>query len=121
MQLMKTTVSVSTIYKRSLERAFKTPMLSDIGKVHTGFGFTPRVTDTIEDENWGKPGFSKKVFTARNFLKKRGWTSNYAVLERVENTYWKIEIGDFQTYLLGFTKYVGVWKTAELEPNKIAI
>lgn len=52
-------VMVSSIYECSLERAFKTPMLCDITKVHTGFGFTPKVTHTTNDENWGKVGSSK--------------------------------------------------------------
>jgi hypothetical protein len=59
-------VSVSSVYTCSLERAFKTPMLCDIAKVHTGYGFMPRVTHVTEDEGWGKPGFSKKVYVARS-------------------------------------------------------
>ena len=42
-----------------LPRAFKTPMLCDISKVHTGYGFIPKVSHCTDDENWGKPGFSK--------------------------------------------------------------
>ena len=32
-----TSVTVKTIYNCSLERAFKTPMLCDVSKVHTVF------------------------------------------------------------------------------------
>jgi hypothetical protein len=96
-------------------------MLCDITKVHTGFGFTPRVTHCTEDEHWGKPGFSKKVFVAKNFVQKGGWASTDTVIERIENQYWKIEVGNFQSWLLSFTKFVGEWKTTELEPNKILI
>ncbi|MBK8641402.1 MAG: hypothetical protein IPN15_04025 [Saprospiraceae bacterium] len=53
-------ISVNTIYHCSLERAFKTPMLCDVSKVHTGFGLMPRVTHCTEDTNWGKPGGCKK-------------------------------------------------------------
>ena len=96
-------------------------MLCDITKVHTGFGFTPRVTHCTEDEHWGQPGFSKKVFVAKNFVQKGGWASTDTVIERIENQYWKIEVGNFQSWLLSFTKFVGEWKTTELEPNKILV
>jgi hypothetical protein len=48
---MTTTVQVSTIYECSLERAFKTPMLCDVSKVHTGYDIMPRVTHCTDDEN----------------------------------------------------------------------
>lgn len=73
--MMKTTVSVKTIYDCRLERAFKTPMLSDVSKVHTGFGVMPKVTHCTEDQNWGQPGYSKKVFVAKSLTQKGGWAS----------------------------------------------
>lgn len=118
---MISTVTVRTIYNCSLERAFKTPMLCDVSKVHTGYGIMPRVTHCTEDENWGKSGYSKKVFVAGSRTQKGGWASNDKVLERVENQYWKIEVSNFQSWMLGFSKLVGEWKTTELEPNKIRI
>lgn len=118
---MTSSNKITTIYNCSLERAFKSPMLCDITKVHTGYGFTPRVTHCTEDENWGKPGFSKKVFVAKSMIQKGGWASTDKVIERIENQYWKIEVSNFQSWLLGFTKFVGEWKTTELAPNKIQI
>ena len=115
------TVTVSTIYKCSLERAFKTPMLCDVSKVHTGLGVMPKVTHTTDDENWGKPGSSKKVYTAKSLTQKGGFTSMDRVLERVENKYWKIQVDDFQAWMLGFYKFVGEWKTTEIEQNRIRI
>ena len=112
---------VSTIYECSLERAFKTPMLCDVSKVHTGYGVMPKVTHTTEDEDWGKPGSSKKVYTEKSLTQKGGFTSMDRVLERVENEYWKIQVDDFQAWMLGFYKFVGEWKTTEIEPNKIQI
>ena len=47
---MITSITVKTIYHCSLERAFKTPMLCDVSKVHTGFGIMPKVTHCTEDE-----------------------------------------------------------------------
>ena len=104
---MTTTVSVKVIFNCSLERAFKTPMLCDISKVHTGFGIMPRATHCIEDDNWGKPGYSKKVFVAKSLTQKGGFASVDKVIERIENKYWKIEVSEFQTWMLGFFKFVG--------------
>ena len=118
---MTTTVSVQTLYHCSLERAFKTPMLCDVSKVHTGFGIMPKVTHCTEDENWGKPGYGKKVFVARSLTQKGGWASTDKVIERIDNKYWKIEVSNFQAWMLGFSKFVGEWETTELEPDKILV
>lgn len=118
---MTTSVTVKTIYRCSLERAFKTPMLCDVSKVHTGFGIMPRITHCTEDESWGKPGGSKKVFAAPSLTFKGGESSVDKVLERVENQYWKIEVSDFKSWMLGFYKFVGEWKTTEIGENEILI
>lgn len=118
---MTTSVTVKTIYHCSLERAFKTPMLCDVSKVHTGFGIMPRITHCTEDESWGKPGGSKKVFAASSFTFKGGESSMDKVLERVENQYWKIEVSDFKSWMLGFFKFVGEWKTTEIKENEVLI
>ena len=118
---MKIRVSVSTIYHCSLERAFKCPMLCDVSKVHTGFGLMPRVTHCTEDANWGQPGSSKKVFSGPSLTFKGGESSMDRVIERIENRYWKIEVYDFKSWMLGFNRFVGEWRTTELEPGKIRI
>ena len=118
---MITKTKVSAIYECSLERAFKTPMLCDVSKVHTGFGIMPRVTHTTNDENWGKPGSSKKVYAAKSFTQKGGFVSVDNILEREENQYWKIQVDNFQSWMLGFYKFVGEWKTTQLAPNKIMV
>lgn len=118
---MTTTVSINTLYHCSLERAFKSPMLCDVSKVHTGFGVMPRVIHCTEDENWGKPGYCKKIFVAKSATQKGGWASIDKVIERIENTYWEIEVSNFQSWMLGFSKFVGIWATTEVESNKILI
>lgn len=118
---MEFKVQVKTIYHCSLERAFKTPMLCDVSKVHTGFGVMPKVTHCTEDEHWGKPGFSKKVFAAKSLTQKGGFVSSDKVLERIENSYWKIEVSNFQSWMLGFYKFVGEWQCTELSENTIQI
>lgn len=118
---METSTTVTTIFQCSLERAFKTPMLCDVSKVHSGFGIMPKVTHCTEDENWGKPGSSKKVFVAKSLSQPGGWASVDKVIERLENQYWKIEVSDFQSWMLGFSRFVGEWRTKELEPNKVLV
>jgi hypothetical protein len=118
---MTTTIKISAIYECSLERAFKTPMLCDVSKVHTGYGLMPRVTHCTGDENWGKPGSSKKVFAAKSWSQKGGFISIDHVIDRIENQYWKIEVNNFQSWMLGFSKFIGEWRTTELSPNKISV
>jgi len=114
-------IKVSTFYECSLERAFKTPMLCDISKVHTGFGVMPKVTHTTDDKDWGKPGSSKKVYVAESITQNGGFASVDNVIERIENQYWRIQVDDFQSWMLGFYKFIGEWKTTELEKDKIQI
>lgn len=118
---MKSKVKITTIFHCSLERAFKTPMLCDVTKVHTGYGIMPKVMHCTEDHDWGKPGSSKKVFVAKSLTHKGGFGSVDHVVDRIENKYWKIRIDNFQAWMLGFHKFEGEWQTTELEPNKILI
>jgi len=118
---MTTTVSIKTLYNCSLERAFKTPMLCDVSKVHTGYGIMPKVTHCTDDQNWGKPGFSKKVFVAASATQKGGWASVDTVIERVENKYWKIEVSDFQSWMLGFSKFKGGRANTPNEKDQITV
>lgn len=118
---MTTQVTVKTIYPCSLERAFKTPMLCDVSKVHTGFLIMPKVSHCTDDKDWGKPGSKKKVWAAKSFITKPMEVSSDSVIERIENKYWKIEVGDFKIPMLGFTRFVGEWSTTELAPHQIQI
>jgi hypothetical protein len=117
--IFKTTLK--TVFDCSLERAFKTPMLCDLSKVHTGLWLMPKVTHCENDENWGKVGSSKKVFVVKSLTQKGGFASVDKVLERIENQYWKIEVSEFQSWMLGFYKFKGEWTTTPLQPNKIEV
>lgn len=118
---METKVKVTATFHCSLERAFKTPMLCDVAKVHTGYGIMPKVTHCTEDEHWGQPGFSKKVFVAKSFTQKGGWASVDKVIERIENRYWKIEVSEFQSRMLGFSRFTGEWETIEIGKDKVLV
>lgn len=96
-------------------------MLCPVSKVHTGYGFMPKVTHATNDEYWGQPGSSKKIFAAKSLIQKGGFVSVDTLIERIENQYWKIEVSQFQTWMLGFSKFVGEWQTTEIEPNKILV
>jgi hypothetical protein len=58
---------------------------------------------------------------AKSLSQKGGWASVDKVIERVENEYWKIEVSDFQSWMLGFSRFTGEWQTKALEPNKTLI
>ena len=118
---MEIKIKVSTTYKCTLERAFKTPLLCDVSKIHTGFGLMPKVTHTTDDENWGQINSRKKVYASKSLTQKGGFVSVDKVFERIENDYWKFQVDDFQSWMLGFYKFVGEWKTTEIEPNNILI
>lgn len=118
---MKTRISVQTIYHCSLERAFKSPMLCDISKVHTGYGIMPKVSHCTDDEHWGKPGGTKKIFITKSMTQKGGFASVDKIIDRIENKFWKIEVSEFQSWMLGFNKFEGEWRTTELELNKIQV
>ena len=118
---MQTSTKVTTIFNCSLERAFKTPILCDVSKIHTGYGIMPKVTHCTEDENWGKPGFSKKVFVAKSLTQHGGWASVDNCIERKENKYWELEINHFQSWMLGFSRFTGIWQTTEIASNEILV
>lgn len=118
---MKFNVEVSTIFECTLERAFKTPMLCDVTKVHTGYGLMPRVTHATDDENWGQVGGSKKIYMAKSLSHKGGFASMDTVIEREENIYWIIQVDDFQSWMLSFYKFVGEWRTTAIKENKIQV
>lgn len=114
-------VKVETTYQCSLERAFRTPMLCDLSKIHTGFGIMPRVTHTTQDEGWGSPGSKKKVHVSKSLTQAGGFASYDHIIERSENNYWKIQVDEFQIWILGFHKFIAEWKVTEVETNKILI
>lgn len=118
---MEVQVKVSTTFQCSLERAFKSPLLCGVSKIHTGYGLMPAVTHCTEDNNWGQVGSSKKVYAAKSITQKGGFVSVDTILDRIENHYWKFKVDNFQSWMLGFYKFVGEWKTTEIEPHKILV
>jgi hypothetical protein len=118
---MKTTVKITYIFNCSLERAFKSPILCDVSKIHTGYGIMPKVTFCTQDENWGKIGSIKKVYVSKSLTHKGGFSSFDKILERIENEYWKFEVYDFQSWMLGFNRFVAEWKTTEIGTNKVLV
>lgn len=118
---MQFKIKVVTTYECSLERAFKTPLLCDVSKVHTGYGLMPKVTHCTDDARWGQIGSSKKVYVERSWTQKGGWVAVDHILERVENRYWKFKVDAFQSWMLGFTEFIGEWQTTQIEPNKILV
>ncbi len=119
--LMKFHLHTTTVYHCTLERAFKTPLLCDIAKVHTGYGFMPRITHCIADAQWGKEGSTKKVNAARSLTQRGGFLAIDRILERKENERWRFEVTDFQSWMLGFSKFSAEWRTTEIAPHEIQV
>jgi hypothetical protein len=119
--MMKSKTQITAIFDTTLERAFKSPMLCDVTKIHTGYSVTPKVTHCTEDETWGKPGGSRKIWMAKTWNFKGGEASLDRVLERRENEYWKIEICEFKMSSMGFAKFQGEWMTKQQTDGKVHI
>lgn len=114
-------VSLQTFFECSIARAFKTPLLCDVTNIHTGYGVMPPVTHCEEDKNWGQVGAIKKVFVGKSLTQKGGLGMTDKILQRIENKYWKFEVGNFQFWVVGFDTFVGEWHTVEIEPQKILV
>ena len=96
-------------------------MLCDITKVHTGFLFSPKVLFTTEDENWGKPGSSKKVHVAKSITQSGGYLFMDKIIERKENQYWKIQLDNFQEWMFGFYTFTGEWHTKKISDQQTLV
>ncbi len=118
---MQSSIEISSVFDTTLERAFKTPMLCDITRIHDGGGITPPVTHCTEDESWGRPGGSRKIFMAKTWNFKGGESSLDKVLERRENEYWKIAVSDFKSFSMGFQQFQGEWFTRPLADGKVQV
>jgi len=55
-------ISIEYELQCSQEIAFKTPMLCDVLKVHSGYLFMPRALSVSNDSSWGQVGGSKLIF-----------------------------------------------------------
>jgi hypothetical protein len=113
--------SIKSTFNCPIERAFKTPMLCDISKIHTGFILSPKVEYTTEDGKWGQIGSTKKVHVAKCLTQSGGFLFIDKVLERKENNYWKIEVSEFQQWIFGFYKFVGEWETTRISKEETKV
>ena len=118
---MQFKVSVSGIFHCSLERAFRTALLCDLAKIHTGFGPMPKVTHCSEDEDWGQVGTRKKVHAQKSWTQPGGFISEDQILARIDNQYWRFQVDNFQAWMLGFERFIGEWQTQELDAGRILI
>lgn len=114
-------IHTTTTYNCTLERAFKAPILCDVTKVHTGFGLMPKVIKTTGGDDWGKPGSVKKIYAGTSLTFKGGEIATDKVIERIENRYWKVEVGNFTSWMLDIWKFTFEWTTRELSPGKIHV
>lgn len=114
-------VCITDILNCDLTHAFKTPMLCDVTQIHTGYGLMPRITHVEDDENWGQIGSSKRIFAAKSFSQPGGFVSMDHIVDRIENKKWHIRVDTFQSWMLGFYKFEGLWETQEISQSEIQI
>ncbi len=81
----------------------------------------PKVIKTTNDEGWGKVGSIKNIYAGKSLTFKGGEVSTDKVLERIENKYWKVEVGNFKSWMLNIWQFTFEWTTTELATNKIQI
>lgn len=96
-------------------------MLCDISKVHTGFLFMPKVTHSSEDDTWGQIGSSKKLHFKGALIPRGRFMAVDHIVKRDENVCWNIQIDNFQPWSLGFSKFVGEWRTTQCAPDVILV
>ena len=119
---MRASTSISSEFKCSIERAFKSPILGDATKFLNGYLLQPPVIGFEEDESWGEPGGFRYPIIQGNLLFKSHRSFLDTIVEREENHYWKWELTDFSSPLLFFAKRgIGEWEVEELAPHKINV
>ncbi len=106
---MKTTYTVNAIFKCSLERAFKTPILGDATKILYGYGPVPPVIGFAKDETWGKKGGSRIPIMKGNWMIKGGEFGFDEIFERDENKYWKWGVSKLGPAMFFATHNTGEW------------
>jgi hypothetical protein len=120
MSSLTVSTEIEAVFDTTLERAFKSPMLCDVRKVHTGHWITPRVLRCTDDSTWGQVGGSRIIHMDGSTFTRPG-TSLDTVLARDENRYWKIEISDFEMFAFGFERFQGEWFTHQQPDGRVHI
>ena len=77
-------ISIEYELQCSQERAFKTPMLCDVLKVHSGYLFMPKALSVSNDGSWGQVGGSKLIFFDKTMAVPARLTLLDQVVDRIE-------------------------------------
>lgn len=118
---MKVKSIVTTVIHCSLERAFKTPILGDATIILAGNHFIPPVTHFTDDSTWGKVGGFRIPHSGKSIFNMGGEVGLDTILERIENKYWKWELGDFRQWSLGFSKFQGELSFTDIKDGSIHV
>jgi len=95
-------------------------MLSDLAKVHTGFGIIPAVANGHNEFVWGQPGNTKLVDMAPTWFSKK-LTARDTIVAREENHYWKWVVSEFSKFGMGFQRFEAEWWVWERSPRSIEV
>lgn len=119
---MKTSVTVTSVFNCSQERAFKAPMLGDATKFLNGYLFQPPVIRFEEDETWGEiNGYRYPVIKGSLFFKSHRLFTD-TITEKKPNDSWRWELTNFTSPFLFFPKIgIGEWKVTPINENTHSI
>jgi hypothetical protein len=113
--------TVQSVFRCSLERAFKTPILGDATKMLTGYGVVPPCVGFSEDETWGVEGGHRIPQMAGNLFAQKGSYGFDQVLVRQENNYWKWQVDNFPPLLFFATKAQGEWFCKDNHDGSVSV
>jgi hypothetical protein len=103
------TNTVTGIFKCTIDRAFKTPMLGDATHILVAPGGYRPVVGFAKDETWGVPG-GTRIPISNSFLFIKSEESGLdKIFVRDENKYWKWGVSQFRPILFFATENYGEW------------
>jgi len=100
-------IEVVGVFKCSLDRAFKIPILGDATTFLKGFGPLPGIDSFEEDDSWGKEKGSRYPVAKKNIFTKGGRVGFDQIYKREENSYWNWGVTRIETFVFGITEFEG--------------
>ncbi len=113
--------TVTAVFKSSLDRAFRTPMMGDASKILIAFSMFPLVAGFAKDDTWGRVGGSRiPIVQGFLFFKAREMGFDQ-IFEREENRYWKWGVSQFSAMLFFSTENCGEWWVTDNNDGTISV
>lgn len=118
---MKTEYTVTSVFRCSLERAFKAPILGDATKILPGYVVIPPVVGFVDDDTWGQVGGHRVPVFKGSLFNPAGPQTFDQILVREENRYWKWQLDDLPWSMSFLKKCQGEWWCTDNGDNTITV